>query len=78
MWLLLVLFILVLLVYLGSTYFCQGYITPLQQPIQEDPVTSFDILPVEISLEMREPIFTEIEVCTTRDAVFVVESHSLS
>lgn len=73
MWVILILLILLVLLYFWSTYSCpQPTLVPLQpEPIEEFPED-------EIPFEMQQPIFTEPEICTSRDPVFEIRSHSIS
>ena len=77
MWIILLLLILLLVLYLWSTCFWRqpSLPAPQPQPVEED---FEDFTEDEIPIEMRQPIFTEPDICTSRDPVFEIRSHSIS
>lgn len=75
MWMILILLILLIALYLWSTYSCRQPTLTVQPPSQ--PVEDFTG-DNEIPFEMQQPIFTEPDICTSRDPVFEVRSHSIS
>lgn len=87
MWLIVILLILFVLLYLWGT--CSWNQPPLPlSSYQNYPIV--DTVPVDIQenypivdtvpvdIQENYPVFVESDVCTTRDPVFEVESHSIS
>lgn len=77
MWFVCFLLILLILLYLWSTCFWRR---PTLVPLQPEPigVNVDDFDEEEIPLDLRQPIFTEPDICTSRDPVFEIRSHSIS